>query len=159
LIRIKVAPRTGLLSTLGSGVGCRYQRRSTMKRSLWIAFSAVAALGASQTVGAADLKNLSGQSCGAGTGTWHFVNNQTGGAADGVITANFTSGQCIIGPSKNTGSTQHFFCVGFSGALLGASTGALPGNLVLSDFSCTSAPPPPPPPPPCDPKTDPNCKP
>ena len=87
---------------------------------------------------AADLANLSGQSCGTGVGTWHFVNNQTGGASDGVITANFTSGQCIIGPSKNTGSTQHFFCVGYGGALLGATTGALPGRLVLSDFSCSA---------------------
>jgi len=134
-----------------------------MKKLFRVA-TATTALGLAAGVGladAADLKNLSGQSCGTGTGTWHFVNNQTGGAADGVITANFSSGQCIIGPSKNTGSTQHFFCVGFSGALLGATTGALPGNLVLSGFSCETAPPPPPPPPPppCNPKTDPNCKP
>ena len=132
-----------------------------MKRSLRIAWSAVAALGASGAASAADLANLSGQSCGGQLGTWHFVNNQTGGAADGVLTANFTSGQCITGPVKNTGSTQHFYCVGFGGALLGATTGALPGKLVLSDFSCAAAPPPPPPPPPppCDPKTDPTCKP
>ena len=102
--------------------------------------SLVVAVALAGSAFAADLKNLSGQSCGTGTGTWHFVNNQTGGAADGVITANFTSGQCIIGPSKNTGSTQHFFCVGYGGALLGATTGALPGRLVLSDFSCTQPP-------------------
>ena len=108
---------------------------------------------------AATLSNLSGQSCGDAIGTWHFVNNQTGGAADGTLIANFTSGQCTVGTSKNTGSTQHFYCVGYGGTLLGATTGSLPGKLVLSDFSCASAPPPPPPPPPpCDPKTDPTCK-
>jgi hypothetical protein len=96
----------------------------------------------------ATLSNLSGQSCGDGTGTWHFVNNQTGGAADGTLTANFTSGQCVVSSSKNTGSTQHFYCTGFSGTLTGAST-TLPGRLVLSDFSCTT-----PPPPKCDPTTE-----
>lgn len=120
-----------------------------------VALTAVVPIG---TAVAADIKNLSGQSCGTGSGTWHFVNNQTGGAADGILTANFTSGQCIVAPSKNTGSTQHFFCVGFGGALLSASTGPLPGNLVLSDFSCASPPPPPPPPPPpCGGKNEPPC--
>ena len=49
---------------------------------------------------AATLGNLSGQSCGDAIGTWHFVNNQTGGAADGTLIANFTSGQCTVGSSK-----------------------------------------------------------
>jgi len=116
-----------------------------------LVFTAVVAV-AGGTLMAADIKNLSGQSCGSGSGTWHFVNNQTGGAADGQLTAEFTSGTCIVTPSKNTGSTQHFYCVDYGGALLSATTGSLKGNLVLSDFTCST-------PPKCDPKTDPNqCK-
>jgi len=123
-----------------------------MQKRYWLVPGAIA-LGVSCAVWAADLGNLSGQSCGASTGTWHFVNNQTGGAADGLLSASWSSGNtCTVSPSKNTGSTQHFYCTA-SGALLGASTN-LPGKLVLSDFSCGT-----PPPPPCDPKTDPNqCK-
>lgn len=120
-----------------------------MKKWMLVLTAVVAVAGG--TLMAADLGNLSGQSCGSGIGTWHFVNNQTGGAADGVLVADFTSGQCITGPLKNTGSTQHFYCVGYGGQLLGATTGSLPGKLVLSDFSCST-------PPKCDPKTDPTCK-
>ena len=87
---------------------------------------------------AADLANLNGQSCGDALGTYHFVNNQTGGAPPGVLTADFsgTPPECITGPSKVLSSTQHFYCSA-TGALLGASTN-LPGRLVLSDFSCSS---------------------
>jgi len=84
---------------------------------------------------AADLSNGSGQSCGDFGGTWHFVNNKTGGAADGQLTAVFTGGTVgPVGPSKNTGSAQHFY-VDATGTLLAASTN-LPGKLVLSDFTC-----------------------
>ena len=101
-----------------------------------LVFTAIVAL-AGGTLMAATLGNLSGQSCGSGTGTWHFVNNQTGGAADGTLYATFSDGSdCQTGPSKNTGSTQHFYCYGNGGTLTGASTGSLAGKLVLSDFSC-----------------------
>ena len=111
-------------------------------KKLMLVLTAVVAL-AGGTLLAAELSNLSGQSCGSGTGTWHFVNNQTGGAADGTLTATFTDGStCTTGPSKNTGSTQHFYC-NAGGALTGASTGSLPGKLVLSDFSCDTKNPPP----------------
>jgi hypothetical protein len=90
----------------------------------------------SSPVFAATLDNLSGQSCGAQAGTWHFVNNQTGGAAAGQLTATFSSGTtCITGPSAVNNKTQHFYCLA-SGALTGAVTN-LPGKLVLSDFSCS----------------------
>jgi hypothetical protein len=101
---------------------------------------------------AANLENLNGQSCGDLLGTWHFVNNQTGGAPLGTLTAIFTSGTCTDGGSAAGNNVQHFFCVGFSGELLSASTD-LPGRLVLSDFTCDVKKPPP-----CDPKTDPLCK-
>lgn len=98
---------------------------------------------------AATIENVSGQSCGDFIGSWHFVNNQTGGAAAGQLTATWSSGDtCTIGPSKVLNNTQHFDC-NASGTLLTASTN-LPGRLVLSDFSCETKTPPPPPP--CDPK-------
>jgi hypothetical protein len=100
---------------------------------------------------AATLSNLSGQSCGGDTGTWHFVNNQTGGAAAGVLNATWSSGDsCTVSASKVSANNQQFNCIA-SGTLLSASTN-LPGRLVLSDFSCESKEPPPPPP--CDPKKE-----
>jgi hypothetical protein len=125
-----------------------------MRKNLYWLFSAVAALGAAGTAGAANLNNLSGQSCGSFTGTWHFVNNQTGGAAPGTLNATWSSGNtCTTAPSAVNANTQHFYCTA-SGTLLGASTN-LPGKLVLSDFSCQTTEPPPPPP--CD-KKDPKCQ-
>jgi hypothetical protein len=102
---------------------------------------------------AATIGNVSGQSCGDFIGGWHFINNQTGGAAPGTLTATWSSGDtCTVGPSKVLTNTQHFDCVA-SGELLSAST-SLPGRLVLSDFTCETKTPPPP----CDPKKDPTCK-
>jgi len=118
-----------------------------------ILFAALA-LCLSGTASAATLTNLSGQSCGAFSGTWHFVNNQVpSGSGSGTLSASWSSGDsCTVGPSKVNASTQHFYCTG-AGTLLGASTN-LGGRLQLSDFSCSTVKPPPP----CDPKTDPNCK-
>lgn len=116
----------------------------------WIlTLAAVVALGGG-TLMAATLGNLSGQSCGDFSGTWHFVNNQTGGAPQGTLDADWSTGEhCHVLASKVLGSTQHFYCTA-SGTLTGASTN-LPGKLVLSDFSCGDTK--------CDPKTDPNgCK-
>jgi hypothetical protein len=117
-----------------NAVGFLSEEKSMKK---WLKVSALGAAVAAVSVAAwaADLANLSGQSCGADDGVWHFVNNQTGGAAAGSLTATFTSGTCTTGPSKVLGNTQHFIC-GASGALTGASTN-LPGRLVLSDFTCT----------------------
>lgn len=85
---------------------------------------------------AATLSNGDGQTC-AGAGTWHFVNNQTGGASAGTLTANFSGGLTVTtGPASVNKNTQHFFVSTTGGAtLVGASTD-LPGRLVLSDFSC-----------------------
>jgi hypothetical protein len=114
-----------------------------MKKRYWLAPIAAIALGAG-VVYAANISNLSGQSCGDFSGNWHFVNNQTGGAPAGTLTATWSSGDtCTVGPSKVLGNTQHFDCIA-SGTLLSASTN-LPGRLVLSDFSCETKEPPPPP--------------
>ncbi len=84
---------------------------------------------------AADLSNLSGQSCGALTGTWHFVNVQVpAGSGTGTLTAYWTSGSCTVAASSVNKSMQHFYCTA-SGDLLSASTN-LGGRLQLSDFSC-----------------------
>ena len=107
-----------------------------MRKMMFAAAAFALAFGLSGSAFAADLSNLSGQSCGDLQGTWHFVNNQTGGAGAGSITAYFSSGTCTTGPSKVNPSNQHFYC-GASGTLTGASTN-LPGRLVLSDFSCES---------------------
>ncbi|SDS81554.1 hypothetical protein SAMN04515669_2000 [Jiangella sp. DSM 45060] len=85
---------------------------------------------------AATLSNGDGQSCPEGSvGTYHFVNNQTGGAAAGTLTASFSDGtNWVVGASQVNKNTQHFI-VESEGALVTASTD-LPGRLVLSDFSC-----------------------
>ena len=119
-----------------------------MKKQYWLTAAALA-LGVTGAAVAANLGNLSGQSCGAATGTWHFINNQTGGAGPGTLMASWSSGNtCTVSASKVLSSTQHFYCTA-SGALTGASTN-LPGKLVLSDFTCGDVKEPPP----CDPKTE-----
>jgi hypothetical protein len=85
---------------------------------------------------AANLSNGSGQTC-AGTGTWHFVNNQTGGASAGMLTASFSGGMTLTtGPEKVLANTQHFYVSTPAGATLLNATTNLPGRLQLSDFSC-----------------------
>ena len=116
-----------------------------MKKRIWVV--AVAMTMVSGSALAAAISNLSGQSCGDLTGTWHFVNNQTRGAAAGTLQATWDSGDsCTVGPSAVLNNTQHFFCMA-SGTLLSAVT-SLPGRLVLSDFTCETKPPP------CDPKKE-----
>lgn len=125
-----------------------------MNKRYWLK-AGVAALGvAFGAAQAATISNLSGQSCGAFTGTWHFINNQVpGGSGTGTLTATWSTGDtCTVQASKVLSNTQHFYCTA-SGTLTSAST-TLGGRLVLSDFSCDTKEPPPP----CDPKTDPTCK-
>ena len=104
-------------------------------KSLLVAAAAVALVGVSTPAVAAELSNAHGQTCDH-VGVWHFVNNQTGGAAPGSLSATFSDGTVwAVAPSKVTSSTQHFY-VESSGTLLSASTGSLPGRLVLSDYTC-----------------------
>jgi hypothetical protein len=105
-------------------------------KKFWVAGAVIGLVSISSPAVAAELANGSGQSCGDAIGVWHFVNNQTRGAADGLLTASFSDGtNWTVGPTKNTGSTQHFY-VQSAGTLESASTGDLPGRLVLSDFTC-----------------------
>ena len=128
------------------------------KSSMVTAFALCLSLTAGSAF-AADLSNASGQSC-TGDGTWHFVNNQTGGAAAGLLTAMFDSGsQGPLGPSAVNNRVQHFYVYTYGAATLLDAYTDLPGRLVLSDFSCATKPPCEKDcePPPCDPKTDPKC--
>lgn len=101
--------------------------------------AAVALVTISSPAVAATLSNGSGQSCGDAVGVWHFVNNQTGGAAPGTLTATFTDGSVwVVGPAAVNQNVQHFI-VESDGTLSTASTN-LPGRLVLSDFSCGPGP-------------------
>ncbi len=105
-----------------------------MKKSYWVTAVAMA-IGVSGAALAASIANLSGQSCGADSGTWHFVNNQTGGAAPGTLIATWSTGEtCTVGASKVNATTQHFNCTA-GGTLVSAVTN-LPGRLLLSDFTC-----------------------
>ena len=101
----------------------------------WVAGATTALVMVSSPAVAATLSNASGQSCGDSIGVWHFVNNQTGGAAAGTLNATFTDGTVWnVGPTAVNKSTQHFY-VESSGTLVTATTN-LPGRLVLSDFTC-----------------------
>jgi hypothetical protein len=114
------------------------------------------AVGTALALGAVQAANINpahvGSACESGqVGTWHFVNNQTGGAGAGVLTATFLDAGVIVhGADTVNANNQHFTIVGPSGPLLGASTN-LAGRLVLSDLTCVGTPPP------CDEK-DPKCE-
>jgi hypothetical protein len=82
---------------------------------------------------AADLQNGFGAGCPTGqTGTFHFVNNQSGTTTKGTIVVEFSGGVFVtqLADKVTPGGTQHFF-VNAEGTLVDASTN-LAGNLVLS---------------------------
>ena len=99
----------------------------------------VVALAIPTAAWAATLSNANGQTC-EGPGTWHFVNNQTGGASAGQLVATFsiagTNETVTVGASKVLNSTQHFNVSTLEGATLVTASTNLPGRLVLSDFTC-----------------------
>lgn len=115
-----------------------------MRRSRIGALVSALALMMAMTIpaGAADLHEPhKGSSCGPGEiGVWHFVNNQTGGAPQGTITAIFDGNVVVMkSADKVNKNNQHFTITGAEGSpytsLVNASTN-LPGKLVLSDFTC-----------------------
>jgi hypothetical protein len=131
--------RSGSDATLRGSRDCYriFPGANSMKK--WIKLSAlgVATGAVSVAAWAAVISNLSGQGCAAGyIGNYHFVNNQTGGAAAGLLNATWSPGEsCTVGPEKVNATNPLFRCFA-SGTLTSAST-ALPGRLVLSDYSCT----------------------
>lgn len=105
----------------------------------WVGAAAITLVGIASPAVAADLSNGFGETC-DGTAMWHFVNNQTGGASAGTLTAEFTDGTgatiyYTVGPTDVNRNTQHFW-VSADGTLADATTGDLPGRLVLSEVRC-----------------------
>lgn len=108
-----------------------------MRKYLTVAcLATVTTVAIATPVVAADLSSGHGSSCPSGSvGTYHFVNNQTGEASAGTLTASFSDGTVwVVDAYKVNRNTQHFL-VESEGSLESASTD-LPGRLVLSDFSC-----------------------
>jgi hypothetical protein len=114
-------------------------------RKLMILAGLVAALAIPATAAAAILHEPHQNvfTCSAG-GTWHFVQNQTGGSqVNNTLTAQFSGGNVVALQDKVTpGGTYHWTISG-TGTLITASTTVAAGNLVLSDFSCNPKKPPP----------------
>jgi len=74
-----------------------------------------------------------------GSCVWHFVNNQTDGAAAGTLTADFDIGTCETGPRLPVNqNVQHFFCNTDGTAVLEGAFTDLPGKLVLSGVTCAT---------------------
>ena len=70
-----------------------------------VAASSVAIVGVGTPAVAAELSNANGQTC-EHVGVWHFVNNQTGGAAPGSLSATFSDEPVGGGPQQ--GHQVHF---------------------------------------------------
>jgi hypothetical protein len=92
---------------------------------------------------AADMTNGIGATCN-GIGAWHFVNNQRDGAV-GSITATFTCGASTViitaTPDQISGPVLHFrIATDGDCELESATTGSVPGKLLLSDFACSPNP-------------------
>jgi len=106
-------------------------------RKLVIVAALIVALAVPVAAIAATLQNGQNSTCGDGfVGSFHFVNNQTGkNAPPATLTVIFTDGTQMVAPDKVNQSVQQWD-VQSEGTLITASTN-LPGNLVLSDFSCT----------------------
>jgi hypothetical protein len=109
-----------------------------MRKLIVVAASVAAVLAMAVSALAADLQNGFGAGCPTGeTGTFHFVNNQSGTTTKATIVVEFSGGVFVtqIADKVTPGGTQHFF-VKAEGTLVDASTTLagepLPGNLVLS---------------------------
>ena len=111
-------------------------------RNVLVSLALSAGISAPIAALAADLHEPHIGTTAEGNCRWHFVNNQTGGATTGTLNADFgVCGTCTVSPSKVNRKVLHFLC-GTSGSctLLDASTGSVPGKLLLSDFTCKPAP-------------------
>ena len=91
----------------------------------------------------ATLEKGQGATCASGVGTWNFVNNMTGGAAAGTLTVFFDTEEFgviqfgPVGPTQVNKNVQRFTLFTNNRAtLVSASTGNLPGKLVLESVGC-----------------------
>jgi len=142
--------RSGLQKTLRTqlegGIAVKLKKWCVIFSLVLVAGFAVSLSGGrtSSTTGealAADLSNGNDQTCN-GTGLWHFVNNQIGGATTGILTATFS---CVVdpitvAPSHVTPGTIHFEILSGGNCTLQDASTDLPVKLVLSDFTCAQTP-------------------
>ena len=107
-------------------------------RKVLILVGLVAALAIPAAATAVDLHEPHlGTGCPSGfVGTFHFVNNQTGGETDeGTLTAVIGGTQYVVEAYKVNQNVQHFLIEDAEGSIESASTN-LQGRLVLSDYTC-----------------------
>ena len=91
---------------------------------------------------AATLSNGSAQTCN-GTGTWHFVNPQTGGVCQ-PLTVIFSCDSTLVTETAtvrqcNTNTTNYNTIQTSGNCTLVSAGNTAPGKVVLSDFACVSA--------------------
>ncbi len=88
------------------------------------------------------LENGAGATCASGVGTWNFVNNKTGGAAAGSLTAFFDTQEFgviqfgPVGPTVVNRNVQKFTLFTNNRATLVSASTSLPGKLVLESVGC-----------------------
>src|SRR5262245_19743013 len=76
-----------------------------MRKMMAAAAAFALALGVSTTAFAVEIHNLSGQSCGDFSGSWHFVLNNAPAGVEQSLTASWSSGDTCgpVGPYKTNG--------------------------------------------------------
>ena len=110
-------------------------------RNVLVSLALTAGIAAPIVAVAADLHEPHKGTMGEGNCSWHFVNNQRDGAT-GTLDAFFSCGNVLDQvPSKVNRKVLHFrITTSGSCTLMDASTGSVPGKLLLSDFTCKPAP-------------------
>jgi hypothetical protein len=117
------------------------RRRYTMTRLLVVA-GLLGALAIPVAAPGAVLEKGAGATCPSGVGTWNFVNNQTGGAAAGSLTAFFDTEEFgviqfgPVGPNVVNKNVQKFTLFTNNRATLVSASTNLPGKLVLESVGC-----------------------
>jgi len=89
---------------------------------------------------AATLRNAAAQTCN-GTGSFHFVNVQTGGDCEN-LSVQFSCGSFTAVPKTNgclTNTTNYANITTTGSCTLISASNTAPGYVQLSDFSCVSA--------------------
>jgi hypothetical protein len=108
-------------------------------RKFFVGAALVVALAIPTAAWAATLNTAQlGSGCPTGfVGTFHFVNNQTGGETDpGTLEATIGGTNYSVDAYQVNRNTQHFLIEDAEGSISSAETD-LEGNLVLSDLTCT----------------------
>jgi hypothetical protein len=114
-----------------------------------VVFAVAAMVGMAMPAAAANLHHAHDDgvySCKYG-GTWHFVNNQTGGVTDGKLYVDWGKGFVLADDDKDNPNSRvlHWWVTSYGDStLVDAYTvdfqgNPIPGKLVLSDHECNCA--------------------